>query len=280
MKRRTLIRTLPVVLAAAALGPLAATASAQDAPLKILVGFPAGGSIDTIARSLAAELTTLLKRPVVVENRPGAGGQIAAVALKGAAPDGNTLFLTNSHTVSMIPLTVRTPGFEPAKDFAPVSMVAMSPDVLGVNVKLVGEKGGLREFIEWAKANPGKASVGVPAPASAPDFAVKMMGKAFRTDLNAVSYRGDGPVVRHPALGRPCGHEHHRRRGPPGRAVVERPQLRRRADLDRPGPDGHDHHQRAGHHHHDHAPADHASDDHDHDHHAGLPAPRQHLLRG
>lgn len=195
MKRRALIRTLPFAIAAAALSQFPATVLAQETPLKILVGFPAGGSIDTIARSLAAELTTLLKRPVVVENRPGAGGQIAAVALKGAAPDGNTLFLTNSHTVSMIPLTVRSPGFEPAKDFAPVSMVAMSPDVLGVNVKLVGEKGGLREFIEWARANPGKASVGVPAPASAPDFAVKMMGKTFKTDLNSVSYRGDGPVV-------------------------------------------------------------------------------------
>jgi hypothetical protein len=131
MKRRALIRTLPFAIAAAALSQFPATVLAQETPLKILVGFPAGGSIDTIARSLAAELTTLLKRPVVVENRPGAGGQIAAVALKGAAPDGNTLFLTNSHTVSMIPLTVRSPGFEPAKDFAPVSMVAMSPDVLG-----------------------------------------------------------------------------------------------------------------------------------------------------
>ncbi len=195
MKRRILIRTLSCAIAATALTQLPAMVHAQEAPLKILVGFPAGGSIDTIARSMAAELTTLLKRPVVVENRPGAGGQIAAVALKGSAPDGNTLFLTNSHTVSMIPLTVRTPGFEPARDFVPVSLVAISPDVLGVNVKLVGEKGGLREFVEWAKANPGKGSVGVPAPASAPDFAVKMMGKTFKADLNSVPYRGDGPVV-------------------------------------------------------------------------------------
>jgi len=170
MKRRILIRTLPCAIAAVALTQLPAIVHAQETPLKILVGFPAGGSIDTIARSMAAELTTLLKRPVVVENRPGAGGQIAAVALKGSAPDGNTLFLTNSHTVSMIPLTVRTPGFEPARDFMPVSLVAISPDVLGVNVKLVGEKGGLREFIEWATANPGKGSVGVmsAAPPSAP----------------------------------------------------------------------------------------------------------------
>lgn len=195
MNRRALIRTLPGALAAIALSQTPTTAFAQDVPLRILVGFPAGGSIDTIARNLAAELGPLLKRTVVVENRPGAGGQIAAVALKTAAPDGNTLFLTNSHTASMLPLTVRSPGFEPAKDFTPVSLVAISPDVLAVNVKVVGEKGGLREFAEWAKANPGKGSVGVPAPASAPDFAVKLVGKAFGADLNSVPYRGDGPVV-------------------------------------------------------------------------------------
>jgi len=194
MKRRILIQTLSGA-AALALLQAPATATAQEAPLRILVGFPAGGSIDTLARHLANELSALLKRNVIVENRPGAGGQIAAAALKGAAPDGSTLFLTNSHTVSMIPLTVRNPGFEPGKDFAPVARVAISPDVLGVNVKVVGEKGGLRELAEWAKANPGKASVGVPAPASAPDFAVRMMAGAFGADFNAVPYRGDGPVV-------------------------------------------------------------------------------------
>jgi tripartite-type tricarboxylate transporter receptor subunit TctC len=193
--RRAIIRTLGCTAAALALAPLAAPAVAQEAPLRILVGFPAGGSIDTIARNLAAEISPLLNRNVVVDNRPGAGGQIAAVALKTAAADGNTVFLTNSHTVSMIPLTVRHPGFDPAKDFVPVSRVAISPDVLGVNVKLVGDKGGLKEYMEWAKANPGKGTVGVPAPASAPDFAVKMMATSFGAQLTSVPYRGDGPVV-------------------------------------------------------------------------------------
>jgi tripartite-type tricarboxylate transporter receptor subunit TctC len=194
MNRRIVIQTLSGA-AALALLQGAAPAAAQDAPLRILVGFPAGGSIDTLARHLANELSPLLKRNVIVENRPGAGGQIAAVALKGAAPDGNTLFLTNSHTVSMIPLTVRQPGFDAARDFAPVARVAISPDVLGVNVKVAGERGGLREFADWARANPGKASVGVPAPASAPDFAVRMMAKTFGADFTPVPYRGDGPVV-------------------------------------------------------------------------------------
>ena len=201
MNRRTLIRTL----SAAALTLAAAPTIAQDAPLKILVGFPAGGSIDTIARNLAAELGPMLKRTIVVENRPGAGGQIAAVALKTAAPDGNTLFLTNSHTASMLPQTVRNPGFDPAKDFMPVSLVAISPDVIAVNTKVVGDKGGLKEFADWARANPGKGSVGVPAPASAPDFAVKLVGKAFGVELNSVPYRGDGPVVQDLVAGQVAG---------------------------------------------------------------------------
>ena len=195
MDRRALIRTLSGGVAATAMASLPTLARAQDAPLRILVGFPAGGSIDSLARHLAADLGPLLKRNVIVENRPGAGGQIAANALKGAAPDGNTLFLTNSHTVSMIPLTARNPGFDPAKDFVPVARVAISPDVLGVNTRLVGERGGLRELADWARANPGRASVGVPAPASAPDFAVRMLAQAFKADFNAVPYRGDGPVV-------------------------------------------------------------------------------------
>jgi tripartite-type tricarboxylate transporter receptor subunit TctC len=193
MKRRTLVRTLSSGAAALALMP--AVVLAQDAPLRILVGFPAGGSIDTLARHLAAELSPLLKRSVIVDNRPGAGGQIAAAALKAAAPDGSTLFLTNSHTVSMIPLTIRNPGFDTAKDFVPVARVAISPDVLGVNVKAVGASGGLRELAAWAKSHPGKASVAVPAPASAPDFGVRMMAKTFGADFAPVPYRGDGPVV-------------------------------------------------------------------------------------
>ena len=193
--RRAMLGAAAGAAAGAALASLPATGRAQDAPLRILVGFPAGGSIDTLARHLAADLGPLLRRSVIVDNRPGAGGQIAANALKAAAPDGNTLFLTNSHTVSMIPLTVRNPGFDPAKDFVGVARVAISPDVMGVNVRRVGERGGLRELAAWARANPGQASVGVPAPASAPDFAVKMLSRALGAEFTSVPYRGDGPVV-------------------------------------------------------------------------------------
>ena len=168
---------------------------AQQAPLRILVGFPAGGSTDAIARHLAQGMTDLLQRTVVVDNRPGAGGQIAAAALKAAAPDGNTLFLSNIHALAMIPLTVRQPGYDTFKDFMPVGLVAIANDVLAVNPAIVGDVRNISGLVAWANAQPGKGNVGVPAPASDPDFGVRIIAKEFKGDLTSVPYRGDGPVM-------------------------------------------------------------------------------------
>ena len=96
----------------------------------------------------------------------------------------------------MIPLTVLNPGFDTVHDFAPVGLVAVSPDVFAINPTVTGSaSGGLKEFAQWAKANPGKGNVGVPAPASAPDFAVGLVSNALGSDLKSVPYRGDGPVA-------------------------------------------------------------------------------------
>ena len=189
-------RALPGIALCATIALAALSAVAQDGPIRLLVGFPAGGSTDVIARHLAVGMQQELGKSVVVENRPGAGGQIAAQALKAARPDGLTLFLSNSHTVSMIPLTILNPGYDTVRDFAPVGLVAINPDVFAINPAIVGNPGaGLKEFAQWAKANPGKGNVGVPAPASAPDFAVGVVASALGSDLKSVPYRGDGPVA-------------------------------------------------------------------------------------
>src|SRR5687767_15351908 len=88
--------------------------------IRLLVGFPAGGGTDAIARTLAEKLKDELGTPVVVENRGGAGGQIAAQALKAAPADGHTLFLSHDHSISILPQVVKNPGFNPAQDFVPV----------------------------------------------------------------------------------------------------------------------------------------------------------------
>lgn len=206
MTRRTFLGAARAIGAAAVLAAAPLAATAQQPPLKILVGFPAGGSTDVIARHLAQGMSEALGRSVIVENRPGAGGQIAAAALKNSPPDGNTLFLSNSHALAMIPLTVRHPGYETAKDFAAVGMVAISNDVLAVNPGIMSEVRDLKGLIAWANAHPGKGAIGVPAPASDPDFGVKILARDMKGDLNAVPYRGDGPVVQDVVAGQvPAG---------------------------------------------------------------------------
>jgi tripartite-type tricarboxylate transporter receptor subunit TctC len=193
MKRVHFLRHALAVAALAASG----LAQADNGPsIRILVGFAPGGSTDVIARQLALGLQQELGHPVIVDNKPGAGGQIAAQALKASKPDGLTLFLSNSHTVSMIPLTLINPGYDSGKDFAPVGLVAVSPDVFAINPAVVGNpKAGLKDFAQWAKGQVDRGGVGVPAPASAPDFAVGIVAAALGVELRSVPYRGDAPVA-------------------------------------------------------------------------------------
>ena len=120
------------LLAAAALG-MSGGALSQAAPIKVLVGFPPGGGTDAIARVLADKLKDQLGVPVIVENKAGAGGQLAAQALKAATPDGNTLFLTHDHSVTILPLVMKNPGFDPAKDFVAVAGFATFVNALAVS---------------------------------------------------------------------------------------------------------------------------------------------------
>lgn len=178
------------LLAALALGT--GLAQAQSS-VRILVGFPPGGGTDAIARILAEKLQPELGQAVVVDNKPGAGGQLAGQALKAAPADGTTVFLSHDHSVSILPLTMKNPGFDPAKDFVPVAGFATF-------VNAVALSGGTpaRDFKAWidsVKAAGGKATVGIPAPASTPQFAVQVIGKRYGLDLVAAPYRGSAPMM-------------------------------------------------------------------------------------
>jgi tripartite-type tricarboxylate transporter receptor subunit TctC len=169
-------------------------AQAQTGPVKLMVGFPPGGGTDAIARTLADKLKDQLGMPVVVENKAGAGGQLAAQALKAAAPDGMTLFLTHDHTISILPQVVKNPGFDPAKDFVPVAGFASFVNALAVSGGTPAKS--VSEYVAWVKSNgQGKGTVGVPAPASTPEFLVGVIGKKYGLDLQAVPYRGSAPMM-------------------------------------------------------------------------------------
>jgi len=167
-------------------------AFAQSAPIRILVGAPAGGSTDTLARTLSIEMGRLLGRTVIVENRPGAGGNIAADAVAKAAPDGNTLLMSfTSHAInaSLYPSL----PFDPVKDFTPLTCVATSPSVLVAHPSLPAKD--VRELIALAKAKPGKLNFAIGAVGSS----LHLAGDAFKMQSGAyivnIPYRGTAPAL-------------------------------------------------------------------------------------
>ncbi|HCL86778.1 MAG TPA: Twin-arginine translocation pathway signal [Comamonadaceae bacterium] len=191
-RRRLLARAaaasaLPALLPAWAQGPGAKT-------LRILVGFPPGGGTDVVARLLADKLREQLGMTVVVENRPGAGGQIAALALKAAPADGSVLFLTHDHTISILPQVVKNAGFDPAQDF--VSAGGFATFVNGLALSPGTPATSFTEFVDWVKNKQGgKSAVGIPAPASTPEFLARLLGQRYGLDLVAAPYRGSAPMI-------------------------------------------------------------------------------------
>ena len=184
LKRRT------VLLSATAL--IAVRAHGQTAVTRILVGAPAGGSTDTLARTLAQELSRLLGKTVVVENRPGAGGNIAADSVAKSAPDGNTLLMSfTSHAINAS-LYSSLP-FDPVRDFTPLTCVATSPSILVAHPSVAAKD--VRELIELAKAKPGKLNFAIGAVGSS----LHLAGDLFKMQSGAyivnIPYRGTAPAI-------------------------------------------------------------------------------------
>ncbi|WP_114973818.1 Bug family tripartite tricarboxylate transporter substrate binding protein [Rhodoferax ferrireducens] len=173
---------------------LAGLVQAQPDTIRLLVGFPPGGGTDAIARTLADKLKDQLGTPVIVENRAGAGGQLAAQTLKAAPPDGRTFFLSHDHTISILPLVVKNPGFDSAHDFVAVAGFATFVNALAVSGGTPAKS--MNEYVAWVRSQgAGKGTVGVPAPASVPEFLVKLIGQKYALDLQAAPYRGSAPMM-------------------------------------------------------------------------------------
>jgi tripartite-type tricarboxylate transporter receptor subunit TctC len=171
-----------------------ACAFAQSNSIRLMVGFPAGGGTDAIARILGEHLSQKLGTPVIIENRAGAGGQIAALALKTAAADGSVLFLSHDHTISILPLINKKAGFTPATDFVPVAGFATFANGIALSGYLAETT--LDQFVHAVRTqHQGKAAVGVPAPQSVPEFLVKILAAHYKLDLIAVPYKGSAPMI-------------------------------------------------------------------------------------
>ena len=161
--------------------------------VKLVVGFPAGGSADVLARIMADKLKDELGLPVVVDNRAGAGGQIAADYVKSQPGDGLTVLLGTSHMMVMAPLTVKSIRYQAARDFKPVARVASFNE--SVSVPISSPANTVAQWLDAARKDPKFASYGVPAPGSLPQFIGYQLGVLTKTTLLAVPYRGAAPVA-------------------------------------------------------------------------------------
>ncbi len=168
-------------------------AQSARAPAKMLVGYPPGGAVDILGRLFAEPMAEALARTVIVENRPGAVGQIAAEALKAAAPDGNTLMVAPDATVIIRPQTLSKPPFDPLADFAPVAHAGNWAFALGIHAGLPLKT--LADYVSWAKANPDKASFASSGAGGSTHFFGVLLGQTLGVPLTQVSYKGAGPAI-------------------------------------------------------------------------------------
>jgi tripartite-type tricarboxylate transporter receptor subunit TctC len=159
-------------------------------PLRIVVGFPPGGSGDFLTRVIADEMSKNLGVAVVAENRAGAGGNVAAEHVAKAAPDGYTVLNAPHHSINLA--LYKTSGYD-HKDFVPVIKIATGPTVICVNGTVQAKN--LQELIEFAKANPGKLFVASAGYGSAPHMAYAVFESVAGVKFTAVQYKGGGPAV-------------------------------------------------------------------------------------
>ena len=176
------------------LSTLAGDAFADSGPLtRIIFPFAAGGGGDTLCRILAQQIGPLLNRTVIVENRTGADGLIGIKSVKNANPDGTTILVTTGPTMYLLPMVETEPSFDTKADFVPVSLLARFE--FGVVVGPAVDAKDFKQFLAWLKANPGKATYGVPSNGTIPHFTGSRLEQALGFSMTRVAYRGSAPMI-------------------------------------------------------------------------------------
>jgi tripartite-type tricarboxylate transporter receptor subunit TctC len=190
------MKVFRIVLSILLLATLTAVAGAEDWPtrrLRIVVPFPAGGSGDVQVRIVADELAKALRQPVIIENKPGASGGIAAVDVAHAPPDGHTLMVGSVGTHAINVSLYSKLQYDPVKDFAPITLMTVFPQLIVPGINFKGDT--LADLIAALKADAGKASFG----SSGIGSPTHLAGELFKTETGAdivhVPYRGQGPAA-------------------------------------------------------------------------------------
>jgi tripartite-type tricarboxylate transporter receptor subunit TctC len=183
-----------LLIAACALFAVAAHAQYPMKPVRVIVPFPAGGTTDIVARLVGAELQKMWGQPVVIENRGGAGGNIGADAVAKAPADGYTLLMgtVGTHAINL-PLYGTKLPYDPVKDFAPITLVAAVPNVMVVPASLPVNS--VKEFIDYARANPGKLNMASSGNGTSIHLAGELFKNLTKTFMVHLPYRGSAPAV-------------------------------------------------------------------------------------
>ena len=186
---------LHVGLAALALLALVAPARADfpDKPIKIVVPYPPGGTTDLLARAIAPRLSERLKQPVVVENRAGAGGVIGAQAVMRSPADGYTILFATVASHGILPVLQKPAPYDAVKDFAPITLVAITPNVLLANPALPVKN--VAEVLALAKAKPGTLNFGSTSQGGSPHMSGELLKTMAQIDIQHVPYKGGGPML-------------------------------------------------------------------------------------
>lgn len=192
---RITLRQLVVAGALATVAPVTAMAQSYPTkPIKIVVGYAPGGTTDIIARIIAAHLTTTMGQTVIVENRPGAGGNIGADIVAKSAPDGYTLQLGTAGNMTVNPSIYKNMAFDTIKDFQPVSLIATLPNLMVVSPKVPAKT--VQEFVAWAKSQPkGSVFFGSSGNGNTPHMTAELFNMAAGLSMVHVPYKGSGPAL-------------------------------------------------------------------------------------
>jgi tripartite-type tricarboxylate transporter receptor subunit TctC len=186
------LATLALIAAIGAPAPLAAQPY-PNRPITLVVPFPPGGSATIIARSIADKLGDALGQQIVVDNRGGAGGSIAARQVAKSSPDGYTIMLAFTGTLAVSPMIFANVGYDPRRDFAAIGLVGMAPSVLAVHPSVAAHS--VADLIKIAKAAPGKIHYGSPGIGTTNHLAGELLASMADVKLVHVPYKGTGPAI-------------------------------------------------------------------------------------
>ena len=164
-------------------------------PVRIIVGFPAGGGTDIASRILAERLLGTYASTIVVENKPGAGARLAAEFVKNVEPDGTTIMAAPEFVITLYPSSFKSLNYDPVRDFAPIAPIYRSMLCFNVGPGVPDSVKTLRDFVEWCKANPTKANFATTSAGGTPHFIGVMVANEAKTQINPVHYRGGAPAL-------------------------------------------------------------------------------------